>query len=60
MSYAIAEEEKRYNGCRAGIAETVKPMFVRGSDIRDISFVLLISIKKVLKILTSSKYQITP
>ena len=34
-------------------------MFVRGSGIRDISFVLLISIKKVLNILTSSKYSFT-
>ena len=34
-------------------------MFVRGSCIRDISFVLLISIKKVLNILTPSKYSFT-
>ena len=32
---------------------------IRGSGIRDISFVLLISIKKVLTILTSSKYSFT-
>jgi IS1 family transposase/transposase-like protein len=56
----IAEEDKSYNGCRAGIEELVKRMFVRGSGIRDISFVLLISIKKVLEVLTTSIYQITP
>jgi hypothetical protein len=35
-------------------------MFVRGSGIRDISFILCISIKKVLKILTTSIYHVTP
>ena len=55
----IAEQERTYNGCRAGIAELVKRMFVRGSGVRDIRYVLRISIKKVLNILTSSKYQIT-
>ncbi|MDR0629226.1 MAG: IS1 family transposase, partial [Treponema sp.] len=55
----IAEQERTYNGCRIGIEEPVKRLFVRGSGIRDISFVLLISIKKVLTILVTSKYQIT-
>jgi transposase-like protein len=55
----IAEQERTYNGCPAGIEELVKRMFVRGSGIRDISFVLLISIKKVLPMLVSSKRRIT-
>jgi IS1 family transposase len=35
-------------------------MLVRGTGIRDISVILQISIKKVLKILTSSHYEIKP
>jgi hypothetical protein len=38
----------------------VKRMFVRGSSVRDISFILCISIKKVLKVLTTSSYQLRP
>jgi IS1 family transposase/transposase-like protein len=56
----IAEAEKSYKGCQKGIDELVKRMFVRGSGIRDISFILGISIKKVLKVLSTSRYQIRP
>jgi transposase-like protein len=56
----ITEADKSYVGCRQGIGELVKRMFVRGSGIRDISFILCISIKKVLKILTTSTYHLTP
>jgi hypothetical protein len=38
----------------------VKIMLVRGTDIRDISAVLQISITKVLNVLKSTKYQINP
>jgi IS1 family transposase len=35
-------------------------MLVRGNGIRDISVILCISVKKVLKVLTSGKYKIKP
>jgi IS1 family transposase len=38
----------------------IKIMLVRGIGIRDISVILKISVGKVLKTLTSGKYQITP
>jgi transposase-like protein/IS1 family transposase len=56
----ITEADKSYCGCLQGIGELVKRMFVRGSGIRDISFILCISIKKALKILTTSIYHLTP
>ncbi|MDR1302153.1 MAG: IS1 family transposase [Treponema sp.] len=56
----ISDHEISYQGCLSGIVSLVKIMLVRGIGIRDISTVLRISITKVLKILKSAKYKITP
>jgi IS1 family transposase/transposase-like protein len=56
----IAEADRSYTGRLQGIGELVKRLFVRGSDVRDISFIVCISIKKVLKVLTMSIYQLKP
>ena len=56
----ISDHKKTYRGCLSWIAGIVQIMLVRGTGIRDISVILQISIKKVLKILTSTHYEIQP
>ena len=56
----ISDHEKTYRGSLLWIANIAKIMLVRGTGIRDIRVILQISIKKVLKTLTSTHYEITP
>ena len=56
----ISDPERTYNGTLSNIVNLIKIMLVRGIGIRDISVILKISVKKVLKTLTSTKYQIQP
>jgi IS1 family transposase/transposase-like protein len=56
----ISDLEMTCRGCLSGIASLVKIMLVRGIGIRDISAALRISITKVLKVLKSTNYNITP
>ena len=51
---------KKREKIRRYIGNMIKIMLIRGIGIRDISTVLHISITKVLKTLTSSKYAIQP
>jgi IS1 family transposase/transposase-like protein len=54
----ISDNEKTYKGTLSIITTLILRMLVRGSGIRDISFVLQVSITKVLKTLRTSKYEI--
>ena len=54
----ISDFERTYYGSLSYISNSIKIMLVRGIGIRDISVILKISVWKVLKTLTSSKYQI--
>jgi IS1 family transposase/transposase-like protein len=56
----ISDLERTYRGTLSYIADLVKIMLVRGVGIRDISVILNIRIKKGLKTLMSTKYQIKP
>ena len=56
----ISDHEKTYVGSISWITSMIKIMLVRGVGIRDISVILKISIKKVLKTLRSSHYEIIP
>jgi len=56
----ISDLERTYRGTLSYIADMIKIMLVRGNGIRDISEILKISVWKVLKTLTSTKYQIKP
>jgi IS1 family transposase/transposase-like protein len=56
----ISDLERTYRGTFSYIAGLIKIMLVRGAGVRDISATLNISMKKVLKILTSTNYQIKP
>ena len=56
----INDHERVYFGSVSWITSMIKIMLVRGVGIRDISVILKISIKKVLKTLVSSHYQIIP
>jgi IS1 family transposase/transposase-like protein len=56
----ISDSEKTYEGTLSIITTLILRMLVRGSGIRDISFVLQASITKVLKTLRTSKYKRTP
>ena len=56
----IRDHEKTYRGCLSWIVPRVKIMLVRGNGIRDIAALLSISVKKVLTVLTSTKYKLTP
>ena len=56
----VGDREKKYRGSLSWTAALIKSMFVRGSGVRDISAVLRVSVKKVLKTLKSTKYRIQP
>ena len=56
----ISDLARTYRGTLSYIADMIKIMLVRGIGIRDISVILKISVEKVLKTLTSTKYQIKP
>jgi insertion element IS1 protein InsB len=56
----INDLERTYRGTLSYIINMIKLMLVRGVGIRDISVALKISVKKVLKTLTSSKCEIKP
>jgi IS1 family transposase/transposase-like protein len=56
----ISDHERTYRGSLSWITALIKIMLVRGCGIRDISIILSVSVKKVLKTLTSSCYQIKP
>ena len=56
----ISDHERTYRGTISGLVSLVKIMLVRGIGVRDVSTILNISTKKVLKILISSYYKIKP
>ena len=56
----ICDLERTYLGTLSNILNSIKIMLVRGVGIRDIAVILKISVKKVLKTLTSSNYKIKP
>jgi IS1 family transposase/transposase-like protein len=56
----IADHERTYKGTLPGIVPRIKLMLVRGNGIRDISAILGVSVKKVLKTLVSTRYELTP
>jgi hypothetical protein len=56
----IAEYDKTYNGCHAGIMDLINILLVRGIGVRDIGVVLKISIQTVLKTLKMTKHKIKP
>ena len=56
----IADQERTYKGTLPWIVPLIKIMLVRGNGVRDISTILKISVKKVLKTLVSTKYELTP
>jgi transposase-like protein len=56
----ISSHEITYRGCLPEVVNLVNIMLVRGMGIRDISTILKISITKVLKVLKSTRYTITP
>jgi transposase-like protein len=56
----ISGLDRTYQGTLSYIADVIKIMLVRGADIRDVSAILNISVKKVLKTLTTAKYRIKP
>jgi len=56
----INDNERTYLGSISWITSMIKIMLVRGIGIRDISTILNISIKKVLKTLISGCYKIIP
>jgi len=56
----ISDHERTYRGTISWMVFMIKMMLVRGIGIRDISAVLNVSVKKVLKTLCSSRYEIIP
>ena len=56
----ISEHERTYMGSVTWIDFIVKRMLVRGIGIRDISFILMLSMRKILDIIISSDYEIVP
>jgi len=56
----ISDHERTYCGTISWMVSMIKLMLVRGIGIRDISVVLNISVKKVLKTLCSSRYEVKP
>jgi len=56
----ISDSERTYKGTITGITDLIKRAMVRGSGIRDIAFVFMISIGKILKTLAESSYDIMP
>ena len=56
----IADHQRTYQGTLPWIAPLIKIMLVRGIGVRDISAVLKISVKKVLKTLVSTHYALEP
>ncbi|MHC6201730.1 IS1 family transposase [Breznakiellaceae bacterium SP9] len=56
----IDERDLEQNGRKPWVIALIMIMLVRGSGIRDVAEVLKVSIYKVLKVLTTSKYEIKP
>lgn len=56
----VADHDLKYKGCLSWLSGTVKRMMARGSGVRDIAYVLSISIKKVLSVLKKTDYDIKP
>jgi IS1 family transposase len=56
----MSDIDRTYRGTLSYITGMIKIMLVRGIGVRDISVILKISVKKVLKTLKSAKYQIKP
>ena len=56
----ISDHEKKYRGSISWVSSLIKKMIVRGNSVRDISNILNVSTKTVLKVLREAKYQITP
>jgi IS1 family transposase len=56
----VADQERTCKGTLSRIVPKIKLMPVRGNGVKDISAVLEISIKKVLKTLVSTRYELTP
>ena len=56
----VSEHEKKYFGALSWITSLIKMMIVHGNGVRDISSILKISTKTVLKVIRKAKYQIQP
>jgi len=56
----ISDNQRTYKGTLSSINAMILIMLVRGSGIRDISTILEISVKKVLKVLVKGIYKIQP
>ena len=54
----IGDHALSYRGCHSGVASKILHLMVRGSGVRDIAEVERVSIGKVLKTLSKSKYQL--
>ena len=54
----IGDHALSYRGCHSGAASKILHLMVRGSGVRDIAEVERVSIGKVLKTLSKSKYQL--
>ena len=56
----VSDHEKKYLGTVSWISALIKMMIVHGNGLRDISSILRISTKTVLKVLSKAKYQTKP
>jgi len=56
----IRDDQRTYIGTLLCVTGLIKIMLARGCGIRDIASILRISVQKVLKTLTSTKYRIKP
>lgn len=56
----IGEQDRKYKGTSSGIVEIIIRALVRGCGIRDVSFILMVSIGKVLSVLVNSHYDLKP
>ena len=56
----VSDHEKKYFGTLSWITSLIKMMIVHGNGVRDISSILKISTKTVLKVIRKAKYQIIP
>ena len=56
----VSLDERSYKGCILNIDDKIRLMLARNCGIRDISVIEGVSCKKVLSVLTKSKYKLTP
>jgi IS1 family transposase/transposase-like protein len=56
----IAEHDRTYKGTKAEINNAIVRALVRGCGIRDVAFILRVSIGKVLSVLVNSHYDLKP